>query len=92
MDITLFIPSSTVAKPLLWKRSEIASVLVLAQALADTGVSQEKRAAQLEVPRTTLQNGGGATKVPGSFFLFGSAPRNNDSTTKQWLLAPLFLS
>ena len=56
MDVTQFVPSSTVAKPFLWKRDEIAAALVRDQAMADTGVSQEKRAAQLEVPRTTLQN------------------------------------
>ncbi len=56
MDVTQCIPSSTVAKPSLWKRDEIASVLVRAQAMLDTGVSQEQRAAQLDVPRSTLQN------------------------------------
>lgn len=56
MDVTQCIPSSTIAKPFLWKRDQIASALVRAQAMQDTGVSQEQRAAQLEVPRTTLQN------------------------------------
>jgi DNA-binding XRE family transcriptional regulator len=56
MDVNQCIPSSTIAKPFLWKRDQIASALVRAQAMADTGVSQEQRAAQLEVPRTTLQN------------------------------------
>ena len=56
MDVRHCIPSSTVAKPFLWKRDEIASALVRDQTLADAGVSQEQRAAQLEVPRTTLQN------------------------------------
>ena len=56
MDVTQFIPSSTVAKPFLWKRDEIAAALVRDQAMADTGVSQEQRAAQLDVPRSTLQN------------------------------------
>ena len=56
MDVTQCIPSSTVAKPFLWKRDEIASALVRAKAMADTGVSQERRAAQLNVPRSTLQN------------------------------------
>ena len=56
MDITQCILSSNVAKPFLWKRDEIASALVRAQAMADTGVSQERRAAQVDVPRSTLQN------------------------------------
>lgn len=56
MDVTQCIPSSTVAKPFLWKRDEIASALVRAQAMTDSGVSQERRAAQLDIPRTTLQN------------------------------------
>ena len=56
MDVTQCIPSSTVAKPFLWKRDEIASALVRAKAMADTGVSQERRALQLNVPRSTLQN------------------------------------
>ena len=56
MDVTQCIPFSTVTKPFLWKRDEIASALVRAQAMADTGVSQEQRAAQLDVPRSTLQN------------------------------------
>ena len=56
MDVVQYIPSSTVAKPFLWKRDEIASALVRAKAMADTGVSQEQRAAQLDVPRSTLQN------------------------------------
>jgi len=56
MDVTQCIPSSTVAKPFLWKRDKIASALVLAKALADTGVLQVRRAAQLDVPRSTLQN------------------------------------
>ena len=56
MDVTQCIPSSTVAKPFLWKRDEIASALVRAKAMAGTGVSQERRAAQLNVPRSTLQN------------------------------------
>jgi len=56
MDAIRCTASSTVAKPFLWKRYEIASTLVLAKALADTGVSQERRAAQLDVPRSTLQN------------------------------------
>ena len=56
MDVTQCIPSSTVAKPFLWKRDEIDSALVRAKAMADTGVSQERRAAQLNVPRSTLQN------------------------------------
>jgi len=49
MDVTRFIPSSTGAKPFLWKCNEIAAARVRDQAMADTGVSQEKRAAQLEV-------------------------------------------
>ena len=56
MDVTQFIPSSTVAKPFLWKRNEIASALARARTMADTGVSQGQRAAQLDVPRSTLQN------------------------------------
>ena len=56
MDVVQYIPSSTVAKPFLWKRDEIASALVRAQTLADAGVSQEQRAAQLNVPRSTLLN------------------------------------
>jgi len=56
MDVTQYIPSSTVAKPFLWKRDEIASALVRDKTMADTGVSQERRAAQLDVPRSTLQN------------------------------------
>ena len=56
MDVTQCIPSSTVAKPFLWKRDQIASALVRAKAMADTGVSQERRAMQLDVPRSTLQN------------------------------------
>ena len=56
MDVTQCIPSSPAAIPFLWKRDEIASALVRAQAMADTGVSQERRASQLDVPRTTLQN------------------------------------
>jgi len=56
MDVTQCIPSSTVAKAFLWKRDEIASALVRAQTMADTGVSQERRAAQLDIPRSTLQN------------------------------------
>jgi len=56
MDVTQCIPSSTVAKPFLWKRDEIASALVRAQTMADTGVSQGRRAAQLDIPRSTLQN------------------------------------
>ena len=56
MDVTQCIPSSTVAKPFLWKRDQIASALVRAQTMADTGVSQERRATQLDVPRSTLQN------------------------------------
>jgi len=40
MDVTWFIPSSTVAKPFLWIRDEIAAALVRDQAMADTGVSQ----------------------------------------------------
>ena len=56
MDVIQCTPSSTVAKPFFWKRYEIASTLVLAKAMADTGISQERRAAQLDVPRSTLQN------------------------------------
>ena len=56
MDVSQCIPSSTVAKPFLWKRDEIVSALARAQTMADTGVSQERRAAQLDVPRSTLQN------------------------------------
>jgi len=56
MDVTQCIPSSTVAKPFLWKRDEIAPALVRAQAMEDMGVSQGRRAAQLDVPRSTLQN------------------------------------
>jgi len=56
MDVTQCTPSSTVAKPFLWKRDEIASALGLAKAMADTGVLQVRRAAQLDVPRSTLQN------------------------------------
>ena len=56
MDVTQCIPSSSAAKPFLWKRDEIASALVRAQTLADAGVSQEQRAAQLNVPRSTLLN------------------------------------
>jgi len=50
------IPSSTVAKPFLWKRVEIASALVRAQAIEDMGVSQGRRALQIDVPRSALQN------------------------------------
>jgi len=53
---SLSIPSSTVAKPFLWKRVEIASALVRAQAMEDMGVSQGRRAVQIDVPRSTLQN------------------------------------
>jgi DNA-binding XRE family transcriptional regulator len=56
MDVTQCIPSASVTKPFLWKRDEIASALFRAQAMTESGVSQERRAAQLEVPRTTLQN------------------------------------
>ncbi len=56
MDVPQCIPSSTAAKPSWWKRDQIASALVRAQAMTDSGVSQERRAAQLDVPRTTLQN------------------------------------
>jgi hypothetical protein len=56
MDGNKCIPSATVAKPFLWKRDEIASVLFRSHAMTDSGVSQVRRAAQLQVPRTTLQN------------------------------------
>ena len=56
MDVIQCIPSSTVAKPFLWKRDEIAPALVRAQAMEDMGVPQGRRAAQLDVPRSTLQN------------------------------------
>ena len=53
---SLSIPSSTVAKPFLWKRVEIASALVRAQAMEDMSVSQGRCAVQIDVPRSTLQN------------------------------------
>lgn len=56
MDDTQCIPSSVIAKPFLRKRDEIASALLRAQAMQDTGVSQVHRAAQLHLPRSTLQN------------------------------------
>ena len=56
MDVTQCIPSSTVAKPFLWKRDDIASALVRAQAMEDMGVSQGRRAMQIDIPRSTLQN------------------------------------
>jgi len=56
MDASPCIPSSTVAKPFLWKRDEIASALVRAQAREDMGVSQGRRAVQLDIPRFALQN------------------------------------
>ncbi len=56
MDATQFTASSNVAKPFLWNRSEIASRLASAQAIANLDVSQQPCANQVDVPRTTLQN------------------------------------
>ena len=56
MEVSQRIPSSTVAKPFWWKRVKIASALVRAQAMEDLGVSQGRRAVQIDVPRSTLQN------------------------------------
>ena len=56
MDVIQSITSSTVAKPFLWSRSEIASRLQAAQAFAMMGASQQKCANEVDVPRTTLQN------------------------------------
>jgi len=56
MDISQCISSPTVAKPFLWKRDELASALVRAQAMEDMGVSQGRRAVQIDLPRSTLQN------------------------------------
>ena len=56
MDATLSIESSSVVKPFLWGRSEIASRVQCADAIASKGVSQQQCADEVGVPRTTLQN------------------------------------
>ena len=48
--------STNVAEPFLWSRSEIASRLVSALAMANPGDSLQQCADQVGVPRTTLQN------------------------------------
>ena len=56
MDATQSIESSSVVKPFLWGRSEIASRIQCADAIASKGVSQQQCADAVGVPRTTLQN------------------------------------
>ena len=56
MDAIQSTSSSNVAKPFSWNRSEIASRLASAQAIANLGGSQQQCANQVDVPRTTLQN------------------------------------
>ena len=56
MDAIQCTSSTNVAEPFLWNRSEIASRLVSAMAMANEGESQQECADQVGVPRTTLQN------------------------------------
>ncbi len=55
MDAIQCTSSTNVAEPFLWSRSEIASRLVEALAMANAGDSQQQCADQVGVPRTTLQ-------------------------------------
>ena len=56
MDATQFTLSSDLSKPFLRNRSAISSLVASAQAIANTGGSQQKCADHVGVPRTTLQN------------------------------------
>ena len=56
MDAIQCTSLTNVAEPFSWNRSEIASRLVSAMALANEGESQQECADQVGVPRTTLQN------------------------------------
>ncbi len=56
MDAIQCTSSMNVAEPFLWNRSEIASRLITAMAMANEGESQQECADQVGVPRTTLQN------------------------------------
>jgi hypothetical protein len=56
MDVTQFTESLPVEKPFLWSRAEIASRVELADAVSSWCVTQQQRADEVGVPRTTLQN------------------------------------
>lgn len=56
MDAIQCTSSTNVTEPFLWSRSEIASRLVSAMAMANEGESQQECADQVGVPRATLQN------------------------------------
>jgi DNA-binding XRE family transcriptional regulator len=56
MDAIQSTESLPVAIPFLWSRSEIASRVELADAIASRDVTQQQRADEVGVPRTTLQN------------------------------------
>ena len=56
MDATQFTLSSDLSKTFLRNRSAISSLVASAQAIANTGGSQQKCADHVGVPRTTLQN------------------------------------
>ena len=51
MEVTQCITFFDCRKTFLWKRDEMASALVRAQTIADSGVSQVRRASQLDLPR-----------------------------------------
>lgn len=56
MDVTESNRFSNDSKPVNWNRCDIAHLMVMAQALAESGLSQQQCARQVDVPRSTLQN------------------------------------
>jgi orotate phosphoribosyltransferase-like protein len=56
MDVHQSTESLAPAIPFLWGRSEIASLVERADAMARSGATEQQRADEVGVPRTTLQN------------------------------------